>query len=572
MKNTKNKNIYWSIFIIIVLLSLILSFLWIKNKNTDTTITETDTSNVYYLPVFETTDIHGYIVDISSGKEETYQYRLGFIANLIDELREEGDILLVDTGDCYQGNALSNKLQGQPIRAYTDIMDYDGICLGNHEFDWGLGTEIDHDATVGSYNLSDSIKGDSDVPVLCWNLYDTSTGEKVDFTRDYVIVEKNAKSLDGKEKKIKIAILGYINDYSSSINKNAFEGYEIHEEEIAEVEKKARELEESGEADVTVMTCHVCPEQMAPLVGENSVVDLIVCGHNHLTGTGKFSNGVPYILGGCYGQSYATATIAVTEEGDVSIENQQYVYIVDDKEQLYDNEENRQNFDDAVMDISHTTIDIVREKYPDVLEGLGYITTDLSRDRIEGSIGEDIATNWAAQVRAEAVGAQVGITNSTGVRAKILLQDDEKTRVILGSDIYNMFPFDNKIMEYSITYEQLLDLCNNTKINYYSYVGVSGVTAYFDDGVDSNLNTLYLGDEKIYDNGWIADKNTTVTVAADDYSAGNRKFCLVNLDPINDYENTTDNVAIIEYLRENYGLDKEIVIDTNIHLHDGAEQ
>ena len=90
--------------------------------------------------VFETTDIHGYLMDTSSGSESTFQYRLAYIAQLVNNARasdEYDDVLLLDGGDTYQGTPVSNLLMGASLRAAMDVMDYDAVVLGNHEFDWG---------------------------------------------------------------------------------------------------------------------------------------------------------------------------------------------------------------------------------------------------------------------------------------------------------------------------------------------------------------------------------------------------------------------------------------------------
>lgn len=73
--------------------------------------------------VVETTDIHGWIVDASSGDPETFAYRLARIADAVNELRASGeydDVLLLDSGDLYQGPPVSNLLYGSPIRAVMD--------------------------------------------------------------------------------------------------------------------------------------------------------------------------------------------------------------------------------------------------------------------------------------------------------------------------------------------------------------------------------------------------------------------------------------------------------------------
>ena len=58
------------------------------------------------IEVFETTDVHGYLVDTSSGNESTFQYRMAYIANVVNEARanaENDAVLLLDGGDCRSG-------------------------------------------------------------------------------------------------------------------------------------------------------------------------------------------------------------------------------------------------------------------------------------------------------------------------------------------------------------------------------------------------------------------------------------------------------------------------------------
>ena len=42
------------------------------------------------IKVFETTDVHGHITDVSSYKEETFQYRLAYLAKIVADAREIG--------------------------------------------------------------------------------------------------------------------------------------------------------------------------------------------------------------------------------------------------------------------------------------------------------------------------------------------------------------------------------------------------------------------------------------------------------------------------------------------------
>ena len=81
--------------------------------------------------IFETTDIHGYLLDTTGGEEAKFQYRLAYIARIVNEARADGqydDVLLVDGGDLYQGMPVSNMSMGAAMVAALDAMDYDAVA------------------------------------------------------------------------------------------------------------------------------------------------------------------------------------------------------------------------------------------------------------------------------------------------------------------------------------------------------------------------------------------------------------------------------------------------------------
>ena len=92
-------------------------------RNTGARLTGWDT-----IKVFETTDVHGYITDVSSYKEDTFEYRLAYFSKIVNDARNNDayeDVLLLDTGDIYQGTPHSNLTYGAAMRAAYDQMDYD---------------------------------------------------------------------------------------------------------------------------------------------------------------------------------------------------------------------------------------------------------------------------------------------------------------------------------------------------------------------------------------------------------------------------------------------------------------
>ena len=96
-------------------------------------------------------------------------------------------------------------------------MNYDAVALGNHEFDWGIENMVDSDATLPDYERG-GVSVTNSVPVLCANMY--QNGSRAGITKDYVIVEKTAASAEGNEIRVKIGVIGFAENYTSSVLKS----------------------------------------------------------------------------------------------------------------------------------------------------------------------------------------------------------------------------------------------------------------------------------------------------------------------------------------------------------------
>lgn len=124
-------------------------------------------AGIYTLPLFETSDTHGYLAE-TFGKN--CQYRLAYICDKIKDIRGRGDAyrsdlaLLLDGGDIYQGYALSNLLGGQSLAAAYELMDYDAVTIGNHEFDWGIENTVQSDRTMIDSALDGAADGTGSAP------------------------------------------------------------------------------------------------------------------------------------------------------------------------------------------------------------------------------------------------------------------------------------------------------------------------------------------------------------------------------------------------------------------------
>lgn len=397
--------------------------------------------------VIETTDIHGYIMDASSGREETFQYRLAFIEHRIKEARASGeydDVLLLDGGDMFQGTPVSGLTGGAAVRAALDAMDYDAITLGNHEFDWDV-TEYaaDREATIAPYVLGDYF-GDARTPILASNLYEAGTGKRVPFTRDYVIVEKAG---------LRIAVVGYIADYRTDIMSGKIAPYTI-DPDTDRLNALMRRIRDEEKPDALIVLAHADPAEVAEAV-DPTVADLVAGGHTHEIKAERASNGIPFIQGNYYANGFASAVLAIAPDGKVTVGDVKYTGITENWEQLYDTKENAAHLDPEIMEISRATWTAVQEEMSEVL---GYTDKSIVQ---EYKVGACSAGNWVTGLMlrtAQADGAKMAFYNVGGIRTSLIIPEGQATREITVYDIYTMTPFANSLLLYDVTGRELATL------------------------------------------------------------------------------------------------------------------
>ena len=394
--------------------------------------------------VVETTDIHGWILDASYEDPNTSQYRLAYIAKVVKDARESGlydDVLLLDGGDEFQGPPVSDLTHGAPIRAAMDAMGYDAVALGNHEFDWDVTAYGgDEDGTQAPYELGEYV-GDSDTPVLAPGLYDAVTGERVSFTRDYAVIEKAGK---------KIAVVGYIPDYSSSIMTKKIAPFRI-DGSLETLDALVREVNAAEQPDATIILGHSKPGPVAEAMDPEEV-DLVLGGHSHDIAADVAENGIPYLQGNCFAQGYASAVMVIAPDGTVSVEDLQYTDITENKEALYDTEENLGSLDETVLDISYTAWNEVWEEMSEVL---GYTDTPILKVK---QVGANSAGNWITGLMLRGtseLGTVASFYNNGGLRTSFEIPEGEDIIQITVNDVFSITPFRNTVLTFDITGPEL---------------------------------------------------------------------------------------------------------------------
>jgi 2',3'-cyclic-nucleotide 2'-phosphodiesterase (5'-nucleotidase family) len=132
------------------------------------------------ISVIATSDLHGGV--LPRGERGGLALLGGYVRNLrAARLREGGGVLLVDSGDMFQGTLESNLNEGAVVvRAYNGL-GYAAAAVGNHEFDYG---PVGPDETVRKTGQDPrgALKAraaEARFPFLAANTVDDATGQPV---------------------------------------------------------------------------------------------------------------------------------------------------------------------------------------------------------------------------------------------------------------------------------------------------------------------------------------------------------------------------------------------------------
>ena len=115
--------------------------------------------------ILHTSDMHSRIEPISAGAADEYAGMGGVVrrAGFVKQFRgKHPDMLLLDCGDISQGTPYYNFFKGELEVKMMNLMGYDAMTIGNHEFDFGL------------ENMAELFRM-ADFPVVCSNYDVTGT-------------------------------------------------------------------------------------------------------------------------------------------------------------------------------------------------------------------------------------------------------------------------------------------------------------------------------------------------------------------------------------------------------------
>ncbi len=143
-----------------------------------------------HVVIVGTTDVHGWF----DGHESTAG-RYGGVALLssyVKALRAEDQnhVVLVDSGDLFQGTMESNLFEGEPVVRAYNAMGYSAAAVGNHEFDYGPAGPVTiagpGDDPLGALEKNAAL---AKFPFLSANLTEKATGKTPPWAKPSTIVD-----------------------------------------------------------------------------------------------------------------------------------------------------------------------------------------------------------------------------------------------------------------------------------------------------------------------------------------------------------------------------------------------
>lgn len=425
------------------------------------------------LTIIHTNDTHANVSD--DGKAV-----IGFakLASYVENLRKSEDVLLVDAGDMFQGLPFANLEKGNSVIPVVNLVGYDAMVPGNHEFDFGAD------------NLMEIYKK-INFPMVSANVYKGGT----QVFPSYVV--KNVGDL-------KVGIFGITTPETLfKTHPNNIKGYEFADM-IANASKSVKDLKEKENVDVVIMLAHLglyegdyTSDKVAEAVDG---IDLIIDGHSHTALPEGLMVGDTLI---------ASANTALKNVGkvEITLDNNK---VTDKKASLlaysdFAAVEPKAEILAAIANVS-TAQDVVLSKV------VGKTSAKLNGERTAARTGETNLGQLATNAMIDLTGADVAITNGGGIRASIEAGD------ITMKDLVTVFPFGNTVMVKEIKGSDLAAALAHGAGDYPVEKGafphVAGVTFTLNAGAEpANRIT----DVKV--NGQLLDMNKTYSVVTNDFMA-----------------------------------------------------
>ena len=207
------------------------------------------------LTILHTSEHHGQVIPIERMGQKR-EAGMAARAQVISSVRkEEGAVLVVDSGDLLIGTPMSSVFRGEPDIKAMNIMGYAAMAAGNHEFDFGL----DHLRTMQALAA---------FPILCTNL----SGRGVELPcRPSTVIHMGDLSVGI------VSVLGRKN-FPDTFNRDVVRLLDLLDP-IETIRNAARNLRDDQGADLVIAITHEDDDEDLALLTQVPELDVVIGGH-----------------------------------------------------------------------------------------------------------------------------------------------------------------------------------------------------------------------------------------------------------------------------------------------------
>jgi len=427
------------------------------------------------ISVIATTDLHGGV--LQRGERGGLALLGGYLRNIrAARLRDGGGVLLVDSGDMFQGTLESNMNEGAAVvRAYNRL-GYAAAAIGNHEFDYGpVGPRST--PTTPSDDPRGALKAraaEARFPLLAANVIDESTGQPVAWPN---IRASTMVTVAG----VKVGIVG-VTTTSTPVTTIAENLGGLSFAPLAPaIAREASSLRAEGasavvvlahaggrctsfEAPADVSSCDPMSEIMDVVHAlPPGLVDVVAAGHTH-QGMAHRVNGVAVVEGYFSGRAFSRVDLTVSRASGTLV-----------GARIFPPEDlcAREDLTTRACDASATAAQLVAAGYegrpvvadPAIAEVLApavraalavkndplgvVLDTELPRSpQTESALGNLLAD----EILAATPHADVSIVNGGAIRTSL------PAGTLTFGQLYEVYPFDNRLVTLTLTGDQLSQL------------------------------------------------------------------------------------------------------------------
>ena len=385
------------------------------------------------------------------------------LAALKSELKSSHDhVGVVSVGDFVQGGSLGTVSQGEYIVNLMNLVGYDALTLGNHEFDYRLPRLLE---------LTEKMS----VKPVCSNLRSVADGSNV--FEPYTIVSYG---------KTDIAYIGITtpSTISSSSpaqfkNEDGSYKYTFSPNELYDIVQESIDKAKKDGADYVIALSHIGTDdsgeyQDAVDIIENTEgLDVVLDGHSHSviesqTVTDEGGNEVVLSSTGTKFEHIGKLTIKDGEISTALIKTEEY-------------EGSVAEIDDYVAEINEAYKALGERK-------IGVSDVELTVNDADGKRlirkGETNMGNFCADAYRIVTGADIGYVNGGGVRASMPSGD------LTFNDILNVYPFNNQVVVCKIKGQDIKNMLEFATSLYPeengSFPHVSGIKFSVDVSIESS--------------------------------------------------------------------------------------